>query len=31
VLTTVLPDGQSFKDEVEVCGGLIFTWGLALN
>ena len=30
-LTTVLPDGQSFRDEVEVCGGLTFTWGLAIE
>jgi hypothetical protein len=31
VLTTVLPDGQSFKDKVEVCGGLHFTWGVAID
>lgn len=30
-LTTVLPDGQSFRNKVEVCGGLEFTWGLALD
>ena len=30
-LSTVLPDGQSFRNKVEVCGGLTFTWGLALN
>lgn len=30
-LTTVLPDGQSFRQAVEVCGGLEYTFGLAID